>query len=90
MPDEPQRSEAQYKGKVVGRVGGCQLVIVTDPNGKKHIEATCLTKEARDELAAILEEEAVLRVNPKVKLEDEPPVLEPESKPDTRLNITES
>jgi len=47
----------------------------------------CQSKEARDEVAAILEEEAILRVNPKVILDDTP-VVEP--KPDTRLNPTES
>ena len=39
----------------------CQITIVDG-----HIEAECLTKEDRDELAAAFEEEAILRVQPKV------------------------
>lgn len=77
MPDEPETIE--YKGKVIGKVGGCQLEVTTDPDGKKHFEATCLTKADRDELAALFEEEAILRVNPKVALEEpvtEAPVIE--------------
>ncbi len=58
-------------------VCGCKLEVVTDPEGKKHFEATCLSKEARDELASIFEQEAILRVNPKVILE-ETPVAEPQ------------
>jgi len=71
MPDEPETIE--YKGKVIGKVGGCELIITTDAEGKKHFEATCLTKADRDELAALFEEEAILRVNPKVAPE---PVIE--------------
>jgi len=55
----------------------CKLEVVTDPDGKRHFEATCLNKEARDELASIFEQEAILRVNPKVILEEIPPVEEP-------------
>jgi len=36
-----------------------------------HIEAECLTKEDRDELAAAFEEEAILRIKPKVAPETE-------------------
>jgi len=73
---EPETIE--YKDRVVGKVGGCQIIVSTTPDGKKHFEATCLSKEHRDELAAIFEEEAILRVNPKVKLEEPPaePVTE--------------
>ncbi|GAJ09195.1 unnamed protein product, partial [marine sediment metagenome] len=35
----------------------CKLEVVTDPDGKRHFEATCLSKEARDELMAVFEEE---------------------------------
>ncbi|MBA7716094.1 hypothetical protein ES703_125157 [subsurface metagenome] len=80
---EPETIE--YKDRIVGKVGGCQIIVTTDPAGKKHFEATCLSKEARDQLAAIFEEEVVLRVNPKVILDDTPP-----AEPDTRLNPTES
>ncbi|MBA7554687.1 hypothetical protein ES705_47318 [subsurface metagenome] len=86
MPDEPESIE--YKGRQVFKVGGCQITVVKDAAGKAHFEGECLDKAARDELAAIFEEEAILRVNPKVKLE-EPPV-EPPAAPDTRLNPTES
>ncbi|MBA7712017.1 hypothetical protein ES703_120985 [subsurface metagenome] len=92
---EPETIE--YKGRVIGKVGGCTLIVSTDAAGKKHFEATCLNKEAREELAALFEEEAILRITPKAFLEKitEPvpePVVEPvtEPKPDTRLNPTES
>jgi len=65
----------------IGKIGGCQLRVITTADGKKHFESDCLDKKARDELAAIFDEEAILRVNPKVKLEETP---------DTRLNPTES
>jgi hypothetical protein len=39
----------------------CQITIVDG-----HIEAECLTKDDREELAAAFEEEAILRVKPKV------------------------
>jgi len=57
-------------------IGKCKLVVVTDQDGKRHFEATCQSKEAREEMAAIFEQEAILRVNPKVILEDSPPVGE--------------
>ena len=85
MPDEPEKVE--YKGEQVFKVCGCRVIVKRDAEGKAHFEAECLSKEARDELAAIFEQEAILRINPKVILEDLP-VVEP--KPDTRLNITES
>ena len=89
---EPETIE--YKGRVVGKVGGCQIIVSTTPDGKKHFEATCLSKEARDELAAIFEQEAILRVNPKAVLEEPAPEPAPEPVtepgPDTRLNPTES
>jgi len=96
MPDEPESIE--YKGRQVFKVGGCQITVVKDAAGKAHFEGECLDKAARDELAAIFEEEAVLRVNPKVKLEEPPAPVgknppmsqQPEPKPDTRLNPTES
>jgi len=50
---------------------GCHGTIVTAEDGKKHIELDCPSKEARDEAAAILEEEVILRVKPKM------PVVEP-------------
>ncbi|MBA7554190.1 hypothetical protein ES705_46802 [subsurface metagenome] len=70
----------EYKGEVVGKVAGCEIVVSTTPDGKKHFEATCQSKEARADLAAIFEEEAILRVNPKVVLK-EAPVVEPPAAP---------
>jgi hypothetical protein len=84
MPDEPESIE--YKGRQVFKIGHCQVTVKRDAAGKAHFEGDCLNKEARDELAAIFEEEAVLRINPKVILEE----LAAEPKPDTRLNPTES
>ena len=54
---------------------GCEMKVVTTADGKKHFEATCLSKKARDELASVFEEEAILRVKPL------PPVIEPEPEP---------
>lgn len=68
----PESETIEFKGRVVGKVAGCQLIVTTDDKGKKHFEATCASKEARDELAAIFDEEAILRVNPKVVLEEAP------------------
>jgi len=81
MSEEPETLE--YKDQIVGKVAGCQIVVTTTADGKKHFEATCQSKEARDKLAAIFEEEAILRLNPKVVLEEPPaagpdqPVVEP-------------
>jgi len=69
---------------VIGKVGGCLLKAVTAADGKTRFESDCLNKEARDALAAIFEEEAVLRITPKAFLTEEI------SAPDTRLNTTES
>jgi len=78
MTDTPETIE--YKGKIIGRIGKCTLISVPGPEGKEHLEATCASKEARDHLAAILEQEAILRVNPKVILEDIPDIT-PEPPP---------
>lgn len=51
---------------------GCKGKVVTTADGKKHFEIECKSKEAREEVAAIFEEEAILRVNPKVILEEAP------------------
>lgn len=70
-----------YKGEVVGKVLGCEIRIVTAADGKKHFESDCLSKEARDELAAVFEEEAVLRITPKAFLEENVPgLVKPEPK----------
>ncbi len=78
MPEEQDTKpeSIEYKGRTVFTICGCVGTVVTTENGKKHIELECKSKEARDEVASILEQEAILRVNPKVILEDSPPVGE--------------
>jgi len=49
---------------------GCKGTVVTAEDGKRHIELECKSKSDRDEAAAIFEEEIILRVNPKVVLEE--------------------
>ncbi len=56
---------------------GCKGKVVTTEDGKKHFEIECKSKADREEVAAIFEEEAILRVNPKMILEDAP--VEPPS-----------
>ena len=73
MSDEPETIES--KGEVVGKIGGCEIIVSTTADGKKHFEATCASKGDRDELAAIFDEEAILRVNPKAILEESPPAV---------------
>lgn len=68
---EPESVE--WKGEIVGKVAGCQIILIEGKDGKSHFEATCQNKEARDKLAAIFEEEAILRVNPKAVLEEPTP-----------------
>lgn len=70
MPDNPET--IVYKDHILGKIGGCTLIVSYDDKGKGHIEGTCASKEAREKLKAILEEEAILRVNPKVVLEETP------------------
>ncbi|MBA7590493.1 hypothetical protein ES708_32616 [subsurface metagenome] len=68
MPDE---SEAiKLEDHILGYVCGCALIVTYDDKGGGHIEASCKTKEGRDKLAAILEKESILRIDPKVVLED--------------------
>ena len=64
-------------------VCGCKGTVVTTADGKKHFEIECKSKQDREEVAALFEEEAILRVNPKMVLDDEPaaaaaaPIVEP-------------
>ncbi len=58
------------ENRTVGKLDGCHIIVATDSEGKRHFEATCPSKEARDEVAAIFEQEVILRVNPKVVLEE--------------------
>ena len=53
-------------------VCGCKGTVVTTADGKKHFEIECKSKADREVVAALFEEEAILRVNPKVVLENEP------------------
>jgi hypothetical protein len=62
------------------KILGCKGKVVTTVDGKKHFEIECGSKKDRDEVAAVFEEEAILRVNPKVVLEEEPAV-EPPAEP---------
>jgi len=55
------------------KILGCKGKVVTTVDGKKHFEIECGSKKDRDEVAAIFEEEAILRINPKVVLDDTPP-----------------
>jgi len=77
MTDELQKSEAEPKKPRSFQFGRCKATVVATEDGKRHLELDCQSKKGRDEAAAILEEEAILRVNPKVILEDSP-VVEPE------------
>lgn len=72
MSNEPESVE--FKGVVVGKVLGCEIRVVVTADGKKHFESDCVSKEARNALAAVFEEEAILRVNPKVLLEEAPSI----------------
>ena len=56
---------------------GCKGKVVTTEDGKRHFELECKGKKERDEVAALFEEEVILRVNPKVVLEETPPVAPP-------------
>lgn len=74
--------EREDKGKVISSftILKCKTDVIETPDGKRHFESDCLDKKARDEFASIFEQEAILRVNPKVILEetssDLPPVEE--------------
>ncbi|MBA7710263.1 hypothetical protein ES703_119203 [subsurface metagenome] len=70
----PEPKSTVFKGKTVFTVCGCKGKVVTGPDGKKHLELDCIDKEAREEIASILEEEAILRVNPKVVFEETPEI----------------
>ncbi|MBA7546449.1 hypothetical protein ES705_38841 [subsurface metagenome] len=76
--------EREDKGKVIASftILKCKTDVIETPDGKKHFESDCLDKKARDYFSSVFEEEVILRINPKVILE--------EPKPDTKLNPTES
>jgi len=83
MPEE--RAD---KGKVVSSITilGCKTDFIETPDGKRHIESDCLNKHARDYFSSFFEEEAIMRINPKVSLEPAPepapePVPEPAPEP---------
>jgi len=71
--------ERADKGKVISSftILKCKTDVIETPDGKRHFESDCLDKKARDELAAIFEEEVILRVNAKVILEEIAPVEPP-------------
>lgn len=66
------------KGKVVDtfQILGCKGVVIETPDGVQHIETTCRNKDQRDKINALFEQETILRVNPKVVLDDEPVATE--------------
>ncbi|MBA7551381.1 hypothetical protein ES705_43921 [subsurface metagenome] len=71
---------------------GCRGTVVTTADGKKHLELECKSKADREQVAAIFEEEVVLRVNPKVILVDTQeaaavPGVEPQVEPVTEPRI---
>jgi len=72
---------------------GCKGRVVPTEDGKKHFEIDCKSKEDRDEVAALFEQEAILRINPKVILDDtpsaEPGAELPPAEPKAEL-VTES
>jgi len=77
--------EREDKGKVISSftILKCKTDVIETPDGKLHFESDCLDKEARDYFSSIFEQEAILRINPKVVLEEPPaagpdqPVVEP-------------
>ncbi len=71
---EKRTEELKLKLPTSFTVCGCRGTIVTTEDGKKHFELECKSKEDREQVAAIFEEEVILRVNPKVVLEDAPVV----------------
>ncbi len=84
MPDEIDETLEKWKEKTEElklpgsfTVCGCRGRIVTTEDGKRHFELDCKSKEDRDEVAALFEEEVILRVNPKVVLEEIPVVATP-------------
>ncbi|MBA7553231.1 hypothetical protein ES705_45820 [subsurface metagenome] len=79
LKNEPEKKPQSFT------VCGCKVDVIEDKEGKAHFECECLSKEARDELASIFEQEAILRVNPKVILAE---LADPQ--PDPKLNKTES
>jgi hypothetical protein len=74
----PEKTVDELKAEMARSVAlcGCHGTVVTAADGKKHIELDCPSKVARDEAAAILEEEVILRVKPP------PPVIEPQAEPE--------
>jgi len=78
MPEE--RAD---KGKVISSftILKCKTDVIETPDGKRHFESDCLDKEARDYFSSIFEQEAVMRINPKVTLEEPKPEPKPEPEP---------
>ncbi|MBA7553268.1 hypothetical protein ES705_45858 [subsurface metagenome] len=76
--------ERADKGKVISSftILKCKTDVIETPDGKRHFESDCMDKKARDYFSSCFEEEAILRVNPKVILE-EPPAEPPAEQPVT-------
>jgi len=75
--------ERKDKGKVISSftILGCKTDVIETPDGKRHFEGDCIDKMAREKLASVFEEEAILRINPKVILEEPLPAVEPPAAP---------
>ena len=73
--------ERADKGKVISSftILKCKTDVIETPDGKRHFESDCLDKKARAEFAAVFEEEAILRINPKLVLDDMPATEPPKS-----------
>ncbi|MBA7701235.1 hypothetical protein ES703_109968 [subsurface metagenome] len=67
MSEEVKEKEER---KLVGKVCGCNLYTFTDSEDVTHFESECKNLEARAALAKVFGQEAILRVNPKVVLDD--------------------
>ncbi|GAI01410.1 unnamed protein product [marine sediment metagenome] len=85
MTEELKPTEERAdKGKVISSftILKCKTDVIETPDGKRHFESECLDKHARDYFSSCFEEEAILRINPKVIL-GEPPVEPPVETPVT-------
>lgn len=76
--------EREDKGKVIASftILKCKTDVIETPDGKRHFESDCMDKHARDYFSSCFEEEAIMRINPKVTLEEPEPKPEPKPEPE--------